>query len=110
LLYLTVSSTYSLMNVFPIPNPFAAGTHFTFTLLGASSPSSLQIKIYTVAGRAIRALKIPASDVRIGFNKIAWDGRDEDGSEIANGIYFFRLVIDGESGKLGVTGKLMKMR
>jgi hypothetical protein len=110
LLYLNVSSAYKLLDVFPIPNPFAGGTHFSFTLLGASAPSSIRIKIFTIAGRAIRDLHVPASDVRIGYNKVFWDGRDQDGSEIGNGIYLFRMMLEGEGGKLAVTGKLMKMR
>ena len=110
LLYLNVSSAYKLLDVFPIPNPFAGGTHFSFTLLGASAPSSVRIRIFTIAGRAIRDLQIPAGDVRIGYNKVFWDGRDQDGSEIGNGIYLFRMMLEGEGGKLAVTGKLMKMR
>ena len=32
-----------------------------------------------------------------GFNKIHWDGRDEDGDEIANGVYPYKLIIKNGS-------------
>jgi Peptidase family C25/Interleukin-like EMT inducer/CARDB len=107
---LNVTSTFALLNVFNIPDPFSHGTDFTFTLTGASIPDEMKIRIYTVAGRAIQEIEVPPGDLHIGFNKIFWDGRDRDGDDIANGVYFYRIVTNGNGKEATTTGKMVKMR
>ncbi len=111
-----VASKLELYNVYNIPNPFGTGTTFTFTLTGSDDPQSAHIKIYTVAGRLIQDLDF-SSKVHIGMNgyqkssdNLYWNGRDRDGSEIANGIYLYRVVISGGGQQTTATQKLVKMR
>ena len=66
-------------------------TYFTFKL--TQIPDELKIKIYTIAGRLIKEISIPASDLRFDFNKIYWDGRDEDGDNLANGVYLYKVIL-----------------
>ncbi len=80
-----------LLQVFNYPNPFSDNTNFTFELRGVLPPEEFKIKIFTVAGRLIREI-IPTTPLQIGFNKIYWDGKDEDGDEIANGLYFYKII------------------
>jgi hypothetical protein len=87
-----VFSTPDLLNVFNYPNPFKNDTYFTFELHGIQPPEEFRIKVFTVAGRLIKDLSIPPSNLKIGFNKIYWDGRDQDGDEIANGVYFYKIA------------------
>ena len=71
-----------------------------------SNAVDLQIKIYTIAGRLIR--NIERFNVEGNFVKINWDGRDEDGNQIANGTYLYKLIVktvDGSFNK-SVLGKL----
>ncbi len=109
-LFVNVTSAFNLRDVYNIPNPFSNGTHFTFVLTGADPPSDMKIKIYTIAGRAIQEIQVPPSDLRIGFNKVYWDGRDHDGDEIANGVYLYRIVTTSEGQQATSTGKMVKMR
>jgi len=58
----------------------------------------VHVKIYTVAGRLIQDLDF-SSKVHIGINgyssssdNLYWNGRDKDGDEIANGVYFYGLL------------------
>jgi hypothetical protein len=81
-----------LINVFNYPNPFKNDTYFTFELHGINAPDELKIKVFTVAGRLIRDITVPTSVLQIGFNKFYWDGRDQDGDEIANGVYFYKII------------------
>ena len=63
-------------------------TDFTFYL---TPPAEVvEISIYTVAGRLIRKIQ-DYSAVSVGFQSIRWDGTDEVGDRIANGIYIYRL-------------------
>jgi len=80
-----------LLQVYNYPNPFSDNTYFTFELRGVLPPEEFKIKIFTVAGRLIREI-IPTTPLQIGFNKIYWDGKDEDGDEIANGLYFYKII------------------
>ncbi len=99
-----------LRDVYNYPNPFTDETHFTFELRGVSLPEEFYFKIYTVAGRLIRDLSIPASDLKIGFNKIHWDGRDQDGDEIANGVYFYKVIMKNGEVIKTATQKLAKVK
>ncbi len=87
-----VSKESDMKNVYNYPNPFKDDTYFTFEITGISPPDELRIKIFTIAGRLIREINVPSSSLNIGFNKIPWNGRDEDGDEIANGVYLYKVI------------------
>lgn len=98
-----------LLQVFNYPNPFSDNTNFTFELRGIIPPEEFKIKIFTVAGRLIREI-VPSSPLQIGFNKIYWDGKDEDGDEIANGLYFYKIISKHNGEVKTVTQKLAKVK
>jgi flagellar hook assembly protein FlgD len=62
-------------------------------------PDDLKIKIYSIAGRLIQELTVWRANLRIGFNRVPWDGRDRDGDVLSNGVYLYKVVmsIDGKS-------------
>lgn len=87
-----VSHDFAVRNLFNYPNPMTSDTYFTFDLFAADSPEKCSIKIFTVAGRLIKDINSPA---RVGFNRIYWDGKDNDGETMANGIYLYKLILEG---------------
>ncbi len=107
-----VVTEYDLRDVYNYPNPFKDGTYFTFKLTGDKPPDELYVKIYTVAGRLIRTINIPNSELGqdLGFKKVYWDGKDEDGDEIANGVYFYKMIYKVKDVVKAVTQKLAKIR
>ncbi|PKN75119.1 MAG: hypothetical protein CVU49_04665 [Candidatus Cloacimonetes bacterium HGW-Cloacimonetes-2] len=74
------------------PNPMQRETSFTFIL---SDDADLTISIYTIRGRKIRQIETSG---RQGFNAIPWDGRDNQGSRIANNTYFVKIRARNSSG------------
>ncbi len=106
----SVYNNPDLLQVYNYPNPFKEKTHFTFELRGVIVPQEFKIKVFTVAGRLIRVIDVPPSDLRIGFNTIGWDGRDQDGDEIANGLYFYKIVSKVGDEIKTVTQKLAKVK
>jgi len=98
----------NIIDVYNYPNPFKSNTHFTFRL--TQKPDELKIKIYTVAGRLIRELLIPAVNLGSDFNKIEWDGRDQDGDLIANGVYIYKVIMKKNDETKEVTQKLSVVR
>lgn len=99
-----------LLYVYNYPNPFKNDTYFTFELRGSIVPDEFRIKIYTVAGRLIKELSIPSSAMNIGFNRVYWDGKDEDGDEIGNGIYFYKVISRLNEETKIITQKLAKVK
>ena len=89
------------------PNPFKRKTVFAYVLTEAAEDVSL--KIYTVSGKLIRTLNdfdMASPD----YHEVVWDGRDEWGEEVANGVYFFRIVVHGYRADSDVSGKIAKVK
>jgi len=68
------------------PNPFHDETSFAFEL---TQPAQVTIKIYTVAGKLIRTLRVSGAS---GYNVAEWDGRDEQGDPLSNGAYLYKVI------------------
>lgn len=81
-----------IQQIYNYPNPFAEQTWFTYELRGNAPPEEVKIKIFTIAGRLIKEIQVPASEMKIGLNTVFWDGKDADGDEIANGVYLYKLI------------------
>ncbi|MBN2571000.1 MAG: T9SS type A sorting domain-containing protein [Ignavibacteriales bacterium] len=82
-----------MLNIYNYPNPFQSETHFTFNLTGEDLPNEIIIIIFTIAGRLIRDISIPLSNLNFGMNKFHCDGKDQDGDEIENGVYFYKMIV-----------------
>jgi hypothetical protein len=70
------------------PNPFNPETTVHFTLPRAMP---VRAEIWDVRGARVRTL---SRDQRFGpgAQRITWDGRNDDGSGVASGVYFIRLA------------------
>lgn len=89
------------------PNPFRVETVFVYVLTDVAKKVSL--KIYTVSGKLLRNI----SDNTMAspdYHEIVWDGRDEWGNLVANGVYFFKLTAEGFDKTRKITGKIAKIR
>jgi hypothetical protein len=109
--YFTVVNGNDLVirDVYNYPNPFTTNTIFTFQK-NLSENIDLRIKIYTVAGRLIKEIEV--TNVIGNFVTVGWDGRDNDGDQLANGTYLYKITIktiDGVFSK-SVLGKLAIIR
>lgn len=106
--FFIVSSEFSLLNLYNYPNPFSETTLFTFIL--PVVPDELKINIYTIAGRKIKEIKKTSTDLINGFNKIEWDGTDDDGDKIANGSYLYKVIIRNPEKSYHSIQKLAKIK
>ncbi|MGA0557439.1 C25 family cysteine peptidase [Larkinella sp. VNQ87] len=93
-----VKTEDSLSAVRMSPNPFSSQTRFRFTLTGEGPLGEGTIQIRSANGQWVRTLRQP---VRVGENTVEWDGADQDGSPLPNGLYLFRLVLDDGRQKTG---------
>ncbi len=91
----TSSTDFALGRVYNFPNPFqpnAGGTSFVVT--GLTEAARVQVKVYTVSGALVRRLEAVGGP---GQAQLAWDGRDEQGTRVANGAYLYQVVAEGQS-------------
>jgi hypothetical protein len=91
----------SITHMMNYPNPFSTSTRFVFTLTGTEPPDDIIIQIMTVSGRVVREItEDQLGPIQIGRNitEYAWDGTDEFGDPLANGVYLYRVQarINGE--------------
>ena len=103
------SGSLALKDLLAFPNPFDNdGTRFSFNLLG-SDAADLRITVLTVSGR-----RIWSGDWRSlspGYHQIPWDGRDAEGSLIANGTYLIHATAVSAGGqRIEQFGRMVKLR
>ena len=84
-----------------VPNPFNPLTRITFSVRASGD---VKLRIYDVAGRALRTLvdgwRGPGEYTEV------WDGRQDDGTALASGVYFYRL----DAGGLTATRKMVLLK
>lgn len=86
----------AVTNVVNYPNPFSTSTRFVFTLTGSEIPEVFTIQIMTISGKIVREIKREElGTIRIGRNisEYAWDGKDDYGDRLANGVYLYRVLV-----------------
>lgn len=89
-----VKNKSSITKVLNYPNPFSTSTRFVFTITGSELPEDMKIQIMTISGRIVREIRQEElGPLHIGNNlTYAWNGTDEYGAKLANGVYLYRVV------------------
>lgn len=75
---------YALFQNFP--NPFNSSTKIRFSLPASAKVS---VEIYNILG--VRVRKLVDKRLAGGQHTVVWDGHDENGNQLANGVYFCRM-------------------
>jgi hypothetical protein len=83
------------------PNPFTFGTDIAYTI---PKSAVVTLGVYDSAGRVVKTLVTGQSSP--GYYEANWDGRDEEGALVENGVYFYRL----ESGDFTSTKKMVLLK
>jgi flagellar hook assembly protein FlgD len=108
-----VSESFNLQIFGNYPNPFEDFTVISFLIVANNILDDFSLKIYTVAGRQIREIKNPQGSDEIwdpGYHEIEWDGRDEEGNLVANGVYFAQIKASLGGQSFEETMKIAKLR
>jgi hypothetical protein len=85
----------TITEVLNYPNPFTTSTRFVFVLTGSEVPDNFKIQILTVTGKVVKEIdNSELGSLHVGRNitNYAWDGTDEYGDRLANGVYLYRVV------------------
>jgi hypothetical protein len=100
-----VTRTSELRSVLNYPNPFRTYTDIAVEATG--EVESLSVRIYSLQGRLVWAEERPPT---AGFVRVRWEGRDSEGREVANGVYYARVRMTARGKVHTETIKLLKMR
>ena len=82
------------------PNPFISKTLIRYAL---PKDCWVNLQVYNSSGILVRKLK--TGKEKAGFYKVIWNGYDEKGKKVPNGVYFCRLEAD----EFIATKKMVKM-
>ena len=85
------------------PNPFHDQTKIAYCV--GRSASDAKLKIYDVTGRSVKDFSHSTSNFSLPTSAF-WDGTDDCGQKLPNGIYFVKL----DANDFGVTRKMVVLR
>lgn len=68
------------------PNPFNAGTTLEYAI---PRRAEISLVIYNLLGQVVK--RWPSEIQTAGHYTVYWDGRSDDGRDLASGVYFFRM-------------------
>ena len=67
----------------------------------------MELTLYDQRGRKVRGL-LEGRSLPAGSHSLVWEGRDGRGIQVASGVYFVRLKLDGEV--VGETQRLVLLK
>jgi len=70
------------------PNPFNPVTKIQYTV-GSRQTDPVALRVYNVLGQLVRTLVNEPKES--GIYEVIWDGKDQNGNEVASGVYFYQL-------------------
>jgi len=83
------------------PNPFNPKTNISFSI---PSEQKVTLTIYNLKGQKVKELmngNLPA-----GEQSVVWEGKDENGKQVASGLYFYKL----KTGKKEISKKMLLLK
>ncbi len=94
-----IPGNYELLQNYP--NPFNPMTWVEYSL---PAKSHVELVVYNILGQKVKTL-VDAENTA-GKHIVSWDGRNDNGSRVSSGIYFYSL----KSGDFSETRKMMFLR
>ncbi len=82
------------------PNPLISSTRIAFNF---TETAQVDLAIYNLKGQLVKNLYSGITSK----HTVMWDGKDEQGKELENGVYFYKLIVNGKTAE---TKKLILMK
>lgn len=99
----------TLSQLLPYPNPCTSNCRFWYTLTGDAPLDNFQLQILTISGKTVRHVnssEFGSLKVGVHLSDFVWDGTDDFGDRLANGVYLYRVSAydaQGQALKLAAT-------
>lgn len=89
----------SINRLFNYPNPFSTHTEFMMEHNQSCDVLDVLIQVYTISGKLVKTLSTQVQTQGFTTRGISWDGRDDFGDKLANGVYVYRFLYSNAEGK-----------
>ena len=96
----TNSSEMVIDKLFNYPNPFSTHTSFYFGHNQPYETFDVLISIFTVSGKLVKTLESTMTCDGYLSSPIEWDGHDEFGDKIGNGVYIYKVKVRNSTGTI----------
>jgi Peptidase family C25/FlgD Ig-like domain len=83
----------ALEHVLNYPNPFTTSTNFQFRHHLSEINVKVMVQIFTVSGRLVKTIETDATSRGGVVTDVAYDGKDDYGSDLAKGVYIYKVKI-----------------
>lgn len=97
------------------PNPWNpnASSQVAISYYLTDGVSATNVYIYNQIGELIHVIQVSGAGqngTKAGYNRLLWDGKDQFGTVLSNGIYLYSIVTKGDAGTSVVRGKMAVLR
>lgn len=103
-----VAGGFEIKNIANFPNPFRPGKGTDFAYYLTENADTVSLKIYTLTGRLIR--NVDTLDADTSYNEYHFDGLDEDGDPLANGVYIYKFTATKNDERVQKVGKILILK
>ena len=83
----------SLSQLLNYPNPFNNFTTFHFDHNLSGEDMKVMIQIFTISGKLVKTLQTQVMLQGTHFDQLQWDGKDDYGDKLANGVYIYKCKV-----------------
>ena len=77
------------------PNPFSSSNANTTIEFELKKPGRAEVAVYNIKGQKVKTLL--DGELKFGKHTLIWNGKNEDGNQVANGIYFYKVEQNKET-------------
>ncbi|MDZ4666492.1 MAG: type IX secretion system sortase PorU [bacterium] len=89
----------SIDHLLNYPNPFNNATTFHFDHNLRGQEMQVMIQIFTVSGKLAKTLSVNVISEGTHFDQLFWDGKDDYGDKLANGVYIYKCKVKSPGNK-----------
>lgn len=90
----------------PCPIPFKSNVTIRTKYISPVDDATVTLEIYNIQGQRIRSIN---QSLRLNEDEIYWDGSDEDGNFVPQGIYLYKITVKSEIYSDPIFGKIIKV-
>ena len=92
------SSEMALEYLMSYPNPFKDWTIFSFEHNQSQDPMDVKIEIFSISGQLVKTITDIYNSGGYKYKSLKWDGSDEGGERLNQGIYVYRVIVRNSDG------------
>ncbi len=96
------NANLELNQVVNFPNPFKYTTTFTFNHTRPGDNLVINLEIYDLAGRLVQNYENKVTSESTSIQFLTWDGSDQNGNRLRNGVYIYMLKITDINGNVAI--------